>query len=677
MDYPCASCDSVIAQFAYLFAWVSLYLAFADGQARSSIGGKKRMQCWSDGMFFSTFFVVADTCHSPKWFSKRCLDSTTASISAWSNDPICLGALNLGPWQLGTLFGWPLRLANWIAAAVFVLNVSENSIFRRTEAWPLPSAKMASLLHEHDAAFFDSVVDAWGVETKFKRLVETITPACADPDVVKAIEDVILEAAYCVWDLERSVELELIGSCRTGTDILKRDGQSDRDYSLDVPGMTREEWKIFCHTHLRGHYPDLSVGEKAVRFDDARLHQSCEITSANGNYSYQKVTFPTLEGADDTSTRNQNRVRFYENYPGAKGTVKVLKRLLPNMKGNTIEALVCCRGKQILENVPNPYYATQDRFGEKLFKQMILLFRNSIVSFGDSNSPLKLLEKDARKFNYVAVMDQIKEAREIAEHIYREVSQHAEDREPLRRGFALYRVLSKDPVQLVCAVFGAIGIALFFYQFVQERAASFPIQSLLRGECPDESCFCSDCRDAWYSCKPTPDLNCKLPFISWTLNRCRITFYLTVFFILMFLHTGVSAVVALVDGRRKHQFQHHPLLRICFGCVVGSSAIALLYYVHFLGLGNPYIMYSKALNLQNALSSIMSAAVCALVFRMSPVNRFDREWVISALLMIFLAVAVLQWHQILFARDGSSYISSARSHVLQYHTYTAAFACTN
>eukprot|EP00434_Breviolum_minutum_P014107 symbB.v1.2.012438.t1/scaffold860.1/size157271/7 len=495
---------------------------------------------------------------------------------------------------------------------------------------------MASLLHEHDAAFFDSVVDAWGVETQFKRLVETITPACADPDVVKGIEDVIREAAGCVWDLERSVELELIGSCRTGTDILKRDGQSDRDYSLDVSGMTKEEWKIFCHTHLRGHYPDLSVGEKAVRFDDARLHQSCEITSVNGNYSYEKVTFPTLEGADDTSIRNQNRWKFHEDYPGAKGTVKVLKRLLPNMKGNTIEALVCCKGKQILQNDTN--HATQDRFGEKLFQQMILLFRNSLVSFGDSNSPLKLLEMDARKFNYVAVMDQIKEAREVAEHIYSEVSQHAEECGPLRRGFALYRVLSKDPVELVCAVFGAIGIALFFYQFVQERAASIPIQSLRRGECPDESCFCSDCRDTWNSCKPTPDLNCKLPWISWTLNRCRITCCVTVFFILMFLHTGVSAVVALVDGRRKHQFQHHPLLRICFGCVVGSSAIALLYYVHFLGLGDPYIMCSKALNLQNALSSIMSAAVCALVFRMIPVNRFDRELVISALLMIFLAV---------------------------------------
>ena len=496
---------------------------------------------------------------------------------------------------------------------------------------------MASLLHEHDAAFLDSVVDAWGVETKFKHLVETITPVCADPDVVKAIEDVIKEAADAVWDLERSVELELIGSCRTGTDILKRDGQSDRDYSLNVSEMTEEEWKTFCHTHLRRHYPDLSVGEKAVRFYDARLHQSCEITPVHGNYSHDKVTFPTLEGADDTSIRNQNRWKFYEDYPGAKGTVKVLKRLLPDMKGNTIEALVGCKGKQILQNDAN--YATQDRFGEKLFKQIVLLFQNSKVSCGDSNSPLKLLKEDARKFNNVAVPNQIEEAIEIAEHIYSEVSQHAEECGPLRRGlrFALYRFLSKDPVALVCAVFGAICFALCFYQFVQKSAASIPRQSLRRGECPDESCFCSDCRDTWYSCKRTPDLDCKLPGISWTLNRCSITRCLTMFFIVMFSYTGGSAVVALVDGGRKHQFQHHPLLRICFGCVVGSSAIALLYYVRFLGLGNPYIMCSKALNLQNALSSIMSAAVCALVLRRSPVNRFDRELLSSAVLMIFLA----------------------------------------
>ncbi|CAK9072835.1 unnamed protein product [Durusdinium trenchii] len=148
----------------------------------------------------------------------------------------------------------------------------------------------------YDDAFLERLVNAWGFSERFRRLAVDLTPD-VDSHQIQEVEKAIQEVAAGVWGEGNT--LELIGSTRLGTAIRKRCGQSDRDYTLSIHGatVTSQEWKEFAkYLAEDARFRQVSVGRRAKKLQDQKLQLEWEVIPADGHFSFDLVTFPTLEG---------------------------------------------------------------------------------------------------------------------------------------------------------------------------------------------------------------------------------------------------------------------------------------------------------------------------------------------------------------------------------------------
>ncbi|CAK0852583.1 unnamed protein product [Prorocentrum cordatum] len=124
-----------------------------------------------------------------------------------------------------------------------------------------------------DEKFVARVIHAWGNRARFIKLADDISQT-VEIAGVREVELQIENVARQVWD--GTPTLDLIGSSRRGTNILKEHGeQSDMDYSLStgLGWVTDEEWRDF-YNRLREQFASCHVerGSKAIR-----IHKLIEI----------------------------------------------------------------------------------------------------------------------------------------------------------------------------------------------------------------------------------------------------------------------------------------------------------------------------------------------------------------------------------------------------------------
>ena len=451
-------------------------------------------------------------------------------------------------------------------------------------------------------SFTERVVFAWARNDQFKQLVKEITPARLDFSAISLVEEAMQRSADRVWGPDLA-QLKLIGSCLYGTDILKENGQSDRDYALDTGkiNVSETEWADFAKSLSQETIVDsqsVRMGSYAIKFRTLRTTTTdfaWEVTPKNGHYSNQQLTFPSLDEAESTDQRNKQRLEFYRRYQGARGAVRVLKRLLGDFPGNTIEALVYKTGNHMMR--ADPDIQSTDPHGLSLFRKVIF----HLVEYpGDYESPVYILKKDATKFGYGAVEEKIQEAKRIAKAINRKAVGGDDD----LFGPILYLLMFSG---------GCCGLLLSY--FVESVFPKFDPPLITQSGCPDRSCFCKDCLAIWASCQRSEDLNCR--FLLFEFNRCTITFLMTVSFIaahMLILGSALAILVRVVLRRQRALFFSLFLISL-------SSSLALLFYVKFFGFGDFRILASKLLNVQNTLSLAISGDVLLLA-KAAGQNRF-------------------------------------------------------
>ena len=105
----------------------------------------------------------------------------------------------------------------------FVLFVSASFSNQKDGSW---ARFQPAMLASDD--FVEEVISCWGIGTRFSQLAETITPSASPRDAtdIRLVEDAMEELAERVWGMH-GFSLTLMGSCLSGTDILKQFGQSD------------------------------------------------------------------------------------------------------------------------------------------------------------------------------------------------------------------------------------------------------------------------------------------------------------------------------------------------------------------------------------------------------------------------------------------------------------------
>lgn len=404
------------------------------------------------------------------------------------------------------------------------------------------------------------------------------------------------QVAATVWS---GFTLDLIGSTRVGTAIRKAHGdQSDRDYVLQTRSrVTAQEWKEFARALAKDQrFREVSEGKKAMKLRDAKLQLEWEVVPARGHFSFELVTFPSVDGATSTEERNRSRLEYFERYPGAKNAVKVLKRLCPQLKGNMVEALAFRQGKDLLRN--DSSFAENDGSGFFLFQQLITLF-DSYPWDPYPNSPLAILRRDAAKYDKEDIQGSLDSAAQIAKHLRKRTT---EQREQVTNSW-----------QFMACLMGLGGIMVaFVLTLLVHRALwlallpkAFEVQALQPQKyvCPDNSCLCSDLRDSSYVCLSWGNFSsfdCALAGVS--LNRCRITF-------LAAAGNLCAHCWILQRAVRVARLSKHADVLAASLCACSTSVLAILFHLRFLGLGDYIVISRLAGNMQHALCMAMSAVV--------------------------------------------------------------------
>ena len=493
-------------------------------------------------------------------------------------------------------------------------------------------------LDTDDVLFVERVVKCWGIRKEFTELAQEITPPDVDAAVICSVEVAMHEVAGKVWNVG-GFSLSLMGSCFFGTNILKLDGKSDRDYVLKLIGrsdsVTIQEWNAFLN-HLKTdiRFEDVKMGTKAIKFRDPYLKLDWEVVPEKGHFSYVLVTYPTLEGSTCTKKRNQLRLKFYRQHPEARNTVKVLKRLCPRLNGNIVEALVCRVGKD------DPSLLA-DESGEGLFQNLITLFYNH--PWGRPHSPLALLKCDAAKYRREHEVEEVlQDARRIAVII----KEATTPKQP-----SCTMPLFAGKVMMALAGF---GVGNFMTSFVSELVSRVqaPIAFAQVG-CPENSCFCSDCRYNWLNCTKESEYDCELLFIQ--LNRCTITRCTESATLGLYLYIFRAAGSKLKRLFADCMHWHKRVSAICLMFVVLVVAMFFLYYARqFLfyfglwGIESLGTMSTCASNLVNILSLAMSTAIFIFIWETHQAN--NENWrhikilgtffVVSFVFSVFLAEAL-------------------------------------
>ena len=493
-------------------------------------------------------------------------------------------------------------------------------------------------LDTDDVLFVERVVECWGIRKQFTELAQEITPPDVDAAVICSVEVAMHEVAGKVWNVG-GFSLSLMGSCFFGTNILKLDGQSDRDYLLKKLGrndeVTIQEWNAFLN-HLKTdiRFEDVKMGRKTIKFRDPALKLDWEVVPEKGHFSYDLVTYPTLEGSTCTKERNQLRSDFYRQHPGARNTVKVLKRLCPRLNGNMVEALVCRMGKD------DPSLLS-DESGLALFQNLITLFYNH--PWGRPHSPLGLLKCDAAKYGREDnVEDVLQDARRIAAIIKEATTCN-------QPSCTMPLPVGKVLMALVGFVAGKVMTS-----FVSELVSRVQAPSAFaQVGCPENSCFCSDCRYNWLNCTKEAEYDCELIF-NIQLNRCTITFWMESATLGLYLYIFHAASSKLKRLFADCMHWHKRVSAICLMFVVLVVAMFFLYYARqFLfykglwGIENLGTM-SFASNLVNILSLAMSTAIFIFIWEAHQAN--NESWrrikilgtlfVVSFVFYVFLAEAL-------------------------------------
>lgn len=450
-----------------------------------------------------------------------------------------------------------------------------------------------------DLVFVERVVQCWGIERYFSELAKEITPEPKDANAIGSVEDAMREVAAKVWNRD-GFSLSLMGSCLFATDILKQLGQSDRDYALRKIGndssVSTQEWNAFFGWLSKdSRFVEVRMGTKAIKFRDVCLNLDWEVVPIQGHFSYDLVTYPTLEGTANTSDRNQMRSQFYAGHPGARNSVKVLKRLCPQLDGNMVEALVCRVGTD------NP--ALADQSGLRLFEHLITLFHN--YPWGRPIQPLDLLTQDAAKYGrQQQIEEKLQDARRIASII--------------KEGTTCQQPCLRMPSWFGNSLMAIMGIfaGIYMTELISQLDSIFPMPTVFAAVvCPDRSCFCSDCRENWRTCRSTKDYDCN--FFEIRLNRCNITFCVAVCTLVLhvvLIALAFSALRRLHGKRLKHMRRHQSISVTSLIFVVLVSVMAIGYHFHFWGVGDLRVLSTLASNLTNMLSLAMSGAVFVLVW---------------------------------------------------------------
>eukprot|EP00438_Fugacium_kawagutii_P014969 Skav234171 [mRNA] locus=scaffold572:306185:308310:- [translate_table: standard] len=421
-----------------------------------------------------------------------------------------------------------------------------------------------------------------------------LTPPVADPHEIEKV-------AHQVWS---DFTLELIGSSLVGTAICKRHGQqSDRDYLLKTSFVvTPQEWKqFFRRLEHDWRFRDVSEGRKAIKFKDQELHLEWEIVPACGHFSYDLVTFPTLDGALCTEGRNTARGQFFKAYPGAVNAVKVLKRLCPQLTGNMVEALAFRQGKDLLQN--DSSFAERDSSGLCLFQHLVQLFELYRWS-PDENSPLAILCRDAEKYGK-DVKPALENAARVAMYLRMRTTEES----------AFCVCMSARCARNLMFVIG-LGCAFLLELLVHwdlwlaVLPEAFAEQALHphANKCPEGSCFCSDLRERSYECLAWSNYTkFQCEFSGYSLNRCAITFWTG-------LANGFSHCwICYSSARVAFGHSKHRDVFAVSVCVCAASFLVVMFHLRFLGLGDTFVMYRVAGNLLHCLCMATSTVVLASV----------------------------------------------------------------
>eukprot|EP00929_Paragymnodinium_shiwhaense_P073818 TRINITY_DN37713_c0_g1_i2.p1 TRINITY_DN37713_c0_g1~~TRINITY_DN37713_c0_g1_i2.p1 ORF type:complete len:634 (-),score=54.29 TRINITY_DN37713_c0_g1_i2:530-2374(-) len=363
-----------------------------------------------------------------------------------------------------------------------------------------------------DETFERKFVEAWDTRPLFANLAENFSLPPLDPQQVAEIDRikaVILGHAANVWPDGRA-ELELIGSTRLGTGIVKRGGErSDRDYSLTLCGGTSDrEWELFSQRlSADDRLYNVRLGSKSIAFVDTLLNIPWDLVPTEGAFTYNMVPYPTLAGTNDRRQQLLQREDFYEQYPGARNATKVLKRLFFHLKGHVIEGIVYYEGRQMIAAAP------EDAQGLRIFKKVFNCF--VLYPGGDDEGALRALRNDSGQQGQ-------QERQELDRDLLRasDVARRLNDiifDVPDRCDFPFW--IKKV---LFCIVGFVIGIvvSLVFYILFEKLFQQFDFS---HHECSDSSCLCNDCEHSvWKEWKHNGGQSPQCMVLSMVVDRCLI-----------------------------------------------------------------------------------------------------------------------------------------------------------
>lgn len=342
-----------------------------------------------------------------------------------------------------------------------------------------------------DVHFVAEVVHAWGNRKLFTELADRISPTI-EVARVRTVELRIERVARQVWD--GTPNLDLIGSTKRGTNIFKDISnrvQSDRDYSLSTGSgvVTEEEWNDF-YRKLREEFEKrgedrafrFEKGQKAITICDL-IGVDWEIVPKEGGFTFDMVTYPSIEGSTSRAERDRLWEEQYDIHPGTRNAAKILKRLFPELKGFIIEALVYTQGK-VTSTQGLPFRGAHS--GIRVFEQLMDAFH--VYPDGDPESPLMKFRRDANQIEYhIASIEQkiLTAKRRVRDiRIQRKCDQPAQ-------------CVSLGTSQAFCALLGlVIGLLLAMLLYLSFNALDIDSVVTAVRTCHDKSCFCTDCRYA-------------------------------------------------------------------------------------------------------------------------------------------------------------------------------------
>ena len=221
-----------------------------------------------------------------------------------------------------------------------------------------------------DLDFFTDLVMSYDIKEEFQVIASKIKADELPTDYVRYIQAELSSVASKVWP-DLSFTLKLTGSSQLGTGIKTASGnpwdQSDFDYCLNTSrGITPAEWQRFAAELHRSHCfyedPEGLRGSKAIRLRDRMYHRRWEVVPADCHFTYNNVRL----GSTPRLVLDEDWQKFFSAAPGARRATRVLKRMLPDVAGCDVTALVVRQGKK-------GSYST-DTSGWDLFKDVLLQF---------------------------------------------------------------------------------------------------------------------------------------------------------------------------------------------------------------------------------------------------------------------------------------------------------------